>query len=168
MSGGYQHRYRLPGSLGGHEYPGVREGDLVSLTIPDGRTLELPADLLVRVVPHEPEEGSFVAVLRPEPDTPPLVWVRLARSTEEPARPHWWSYEWARWCVWEEVYTMGAPRLLTFGGTILRQAGARAHCGFCDQTRPVRTDGKFKIHGSGHDRCPGSQKLPEWTMKGAR
>lgn len=157
----YQHRYRLPTSLGGHEYPGVPDEGLVRLTLPDNRTLELPADILTRVVPEEPEEGSFVAVLRPEPDTAPLVWVRLARDGEEPAgRPHWWSYDQQCWHIWEQVYMLGTPRLLTFGGKLLRGAGARGWCCFCETSQPLRTDDRLKIHGSKRYRCPGSQGKP--------
>lgn len=162
----YQYRYRLPSTMGGAEYNGVVNGDSVLLDIPGTGVVPLPVGMVARITPEEPEEGSFVAVLKPEEDAPPLVWVRLARGAEEPAgRPHWWSYDQQRWCAWEEIYSLGNPRLLTFGGKILRQAGARGYCGKCEQTRPLRVDGKFKLHGTGYDRCPGSQKRPEDTVK---
>lgn len=163
----YQHRYRLPSTMGGAEYNGMVNGDFVLLDIPGTGVVPLPVGTVTRVVPEEPEEGSFVAVLRPEEDAPPLLWVRLARGAQEPAgRPCWWSYDQQCWHIWEEVYTVGIPRLLTFGGKILRQAGTRAHCNACGEPRPVRADGKFKLHGSKYGRCRGSQHRPE-DVKGS-
>lgn len=157
----YQHRYRLPTALGGHEYPGVPDEGLVRLTLPDSRTLELPADILTQVVPDEPEEGSFVAVLRPETDTPPLVWVRVSAGGENPTTNlHWWSYDALVFHAWEQVYTIGTPRLLTFGGKLLRGAGARGWCCYCETSQPMRTDERLKVHGSRQYRCPGSQGYP--------
>lgn len=162
----YQYRYRLPSTAGGAEYNGVVNGDFVLLDIPGTGVVPLPSSMVTRIVPEEPEEGSFVAVLKPEEDTPPLVWVRLARTGAHIAEDlHWWSYDRMCWCTWEEIYSLGNPRLLTFGGKILRQAGARGYCGRCEQTRPLRADGKFRLHGTGYDRCPGSQKRPEDTVK---
>ena len=157
----YQHRYRLPSTMGGAEYSGVVEGHDVLLDIPGTGTVRLPLLVVTPVIPEEPEEWSFVAVLRTEDDRPPWVWVRLPREAEEAGGvPCWWSYDHGRWCTWEEVYSLGTPRLLTFGGKVLRQAGVRAYCNACRETRPVRTDGKFKLHGSRHGRCRGSQQRP--------
>lgn len=90
----YQYRYRLPSTMGGAEYSGVVNGDFVLLDIPGTGVVPLPVGMVTRVTPEEPEEGSFVAVLKPEEDTPPLVWVRLARTGAHIAEDlHWWSYD---------------------------------------------------------------------------
>jgi len=157
---GYRHRYRLPASLGGAEYEGIVNGSHVLLNVPDVGAVPFPADVVTRVVPEEPEEGSFVAVMR-EAGEPPRLWTRMERHPDDPNRFRcWWSYDEQRWCTWEDIYTLGIPRLLTFAGLLIRSGGARGWCSICETTVPMRTDGKLKLHGSRHARCKGSQQYP--------
>lgn len=160
MTDTYRHRYRLPASLGGGEYEGVVNGSYVLLNVPDVGAVPFAAAVVTRIVPAEPEDESWVVVI-PEGGDRPFVWSRHDDELgETPGASHWWWHDKQQWCRWDEVYTLGIPRRMIFGGLIARTGGVRGLCAVCKSMVPLRVDNKLKLHGSKYARCKGSQTHP--------
>jgi hypothetical protein len=159
---GYRHRYRLPASLGGGEYEGIVNGGHVLLDVPGVGAVPFEAAVVTKIVPEEPEDGSFVVVVR-DASRGEQPWVFSRHDDpvgETPNAAHWWWHDEGRWVPWLDVYVLSEPRVLHYSGLLTRTAGARGYCSYCKTTVPMRVDGKLKLHGSKYNRCAGSQRLP--------
>lgn len=164
MSDGYRHRYQLPDSLGGGQFTGVETDGVVIVDIPGTGLLPVPAAMLTRLIPNEPDDQAWVTIARADV-WPQDVYSRhdtAALSSGQPAEFRWWWHDEKRWVPWDAVYRRGAPvrlvRSWTHGGMVA--AAQRGICSSCKKPNPIRLDGMIKQHGHRHSGCPGGGKAP--------
>lgn len=154
----YRNRYKLPASLGGGEYEGVVNGGYVILDIPALGAVPFEARLVTEIVPPEPVDGSWVAVVKADRDIPPYVFSRHA-DAPNPERPWWW-HENQDWMRWSDVYGIGLPRRIGITGSIAPFQGSKGICAVCGNSRSVRMDGMIASHSANGKHCKGSNKKP--------
>lgn len=148
------YRYKLPASLGGAIVEGTPDPESQHVFfILDGHQVGLPEAMVIEIRPVQPEAGWVATDVKGES---PQVFRR-----ELDFKPDlWWHHDDGVFVTWDELCGHGEPTLLVSHATV---KGIVGRCSECDETKPLRVDGRVRQHGSRdiNRACKGSGRPPK-------